>query len=148
MSFPESTSRLNDHNYPFTQSLAFHTLFTCGKIGDVNNYDRVSEVALTESNRYLLKHCAHDDTKNECVRPFAQRNPWIYWAQNTSERHGANGQKNFCLKNNSGDNNLTEEKLKTIINNGGEDLQKILGRMQTFNANISGINAYFVKRRK
>ena len=43
---------------------------------------------------------------------------------------------------------MTEEALHNILNEGGEELEKILGRMQKFNANISGSNAYFCKRRK
>ena len=43
---------------------------------------------------------------------------------------------------------MTEEALCNILNEGGEELEKILGRMQKFNANISGSNAYFYKRRK
>ena len=35
-----------------------------------------------------------------------------------------------------------------MIDSGGEELQKLLGQMQKFNANISGSGAYFSKRRK
>ena len=37
--------------------------------------------------------------------------------------------------------------LKQILNEGGEALNNLLNRMQKFNANIEGSNAYFFKRR-
>ena len=47
-----------------------------------------------------------------------------------------------------GDENLIEAQMKTVIYDGGEELQKSLEWMQNFNANVSGSNACFVKRRK
>ena len=58
-----------------------------------------------------------------------------------------NGQRNVYLKKNPEDENLTEEGLKSILNENGEELEKLLSRMQKFNTNIVGSNAYFYKRR-
>ena len=41
-----------------------------------------------------------------------------------------------------------EAQLKTVIDDGVEELQKTLGRMQKFNANFSGSKTCFVRRRK
>ena len=76
MPFPESTSKLNDYDHPCMQSLSFPTLIPCGKIGEVTNRNRVSEVTLTESNEHQLKYCVYDDSKNEHVHPFAQILPF------------------------------------------------------------------------
>ena len=52
------------------------------------------------------------------------------------------------LGKHSEDSNLAEEALRNILNEEGEELENILGRMQKFNPNITGSNAYFYKRRK
>ena len=41
--------------------------------------------------------------------------------------------KNLCLKN-PGDENLMEAKLKTVIDNGGEELQKLTYQSVKFGA--------------
>ena len=41
--------------------------------------------------------------------------------------------------------NLTENELRQIVNDDGEDLQRIIANMQLFNSNIVGSNAYFYK---
>ena len=51
------------------------------------------------------------------------------------------------LRKNPEDENLTKEALRSILNENGEDLEKLLSRMQKFNSNIVGSNAYFYKRR-
>ena len=111
---------LNGHDHPCMQSLTFPTLSPHDEIGDVNNSDLVSKVTLIELNENLIKHCIHNDTKNEHFHPFVEHYRWM---QKNSERHRANGETNVCFKN-SGDNNLMEEQLKTSINNSGEELQK------------------------
>ena len=40
-----------------------------------------------------------------------------------------------------------EEALHSILNEGGDELNKLLNRMQKFNSNIVGSNAYFFKHR-
>ena len=111
MPFPEQTVHANEYTYPSIQSLAFPALFPFGK-GDVSNNDRNIFVSLTESNRFLLKYCACDAKVGEYTYPFATHDRWIHWAQNTSERHRVNSQKNAYLNQNPEDSNLTEEGLK------------------------------------
>ena len=45
------------------------------------------------------------------------------------------------------DYNLTEDLLQNILNEGGEELKKMLNYMKKFNSNIIGSNAYFFKCR-
>ena len=108
----------------------------------------MSVVARDESNKRLLKNCTRNDITEERVCLLAQHNHWMHWSQNTRERYGSNGQKNARLNKNQEDENLVEVQLKTVIENGGEELQKLLGRMQKFSANVAGSNACYVKRRK
>ena len=46
------------------------------------------------------------------------------------------------------DANLTEEALHNMLNDKGEELEKIIRRMQKFNSNIIGSNLYFYKKHK
>ena len=71
----------------------------------------------------------------------------MHWAQNTAKHHRINSQRNIYLKKHPEDNNLTEEALKIILNKGNEEFTKLLSRMQKFNANIVGSNAYFYKKK-
>ena len=50
----------------------------------------------------------------------------MHWAQNTAERHRLNGQRNVYLRKNPEDDNLTEEALRSILNEGGDELNKLL----------------------
>ena len=43
---------------------------------------------------------------------------------------------------------MTEEELKNLIDKGGDEFAALLGRMQKYNANILGSNAYFHKKKK
>ena len=128
------------------QSLAFPALFPYGD-GDVTDRDRISFASLIDLNRYLLKHCINNEINNECAYPFAKYDRWMHWAQNTAERHRLNGQRDACLKKKTADNNLTENQLRNIANEGGTEFNALLGRMQKFNANLVGSNAYFFKKR-
>ena len=125
MTFPESTSMLNDCNHPLTQSLTFSSLFPHVKEGYVTDRDVFCEVAMADSNNNSLKHCACNDVIEERLCPLADHNRWVRWAWNTLERHRLNGQKR-AFKN-TGDENLTEVQLKTEIENGDKELQKLLG---------------------
>ena len=69
----------------------------------------------------------------------------MHWAQNTAERHRLQSLKNVYISRNPETANLTENELRQIVNDDGEDLQKIIANMQLFNSNIVGSNAYFYK---
>ena len=52
------------------------------------------------------------------------------------------------LKKDPEDNNLAEKALHNILNEGGEELESIIGRMHKFYSNITSSNVYFYKRQK
>ena len=126
--------------------MAFPTLFPFS-YGDVTDRDRISNVILVNSNKHLLKYCIHDSISDIFVYLYAKYDQWMHWSQNTAERYRVNRQRNIYLRKNPEDKNLTEEALRSILNENGKDLAKLLSRMQIFNANIIGSNAYFYKRR-
>ena len=51
------------------------------------------------------------------------------------------------MKQTPEDVNLTEEEFIEIVNEGGDRLEELARKMQKFNSNIVGSNAYFYKRR-
>ena len=55
--------------------------------------------------------------------------------------------KKYLLKK-VGDENITEEHLKTEINNVDEELQKMLGVVQKFNSNASVSSTCFCEKKK
>ena len=153
ISWPTQSLWLNDYSQPFLQCMAFPTLFPYGK-GDWFNRERNVEVSLTDSNKHLLKYAVRNtisDTDNlepEYIYPFAEHERWANWAQNINERHRINDQRNIYLKKNPEDANLTENDLRNLVRDNGEEFKKLTNRMQTFNANIVGSNAYFWNKKK
>jgi hypothetical protein len=122
--------------------MTFPTLFPYG-CGDVTNKDRSVTVSMTESNKHLLNYAIYDETEGRFVYPFASHPRWLKWAQNTCERHRLNGQKDVYLSKNPEDANLSEAELRRILESVGAELNSMLGRMQAYNGNINGSNAYF-----
>ena len=119
-------------------------------LGGVTGQDRIVRISMTEANAHLLRYCIRHQAvgKVEYSYPFANHPTWMYWAQNTVERHRHQTQKSVCLNNNPGDQNITEEELEQIISEGGLNFERLIGRMQTYNSNIAGSNAYFYKKKR
>ena len=136
---------LSDFSQPFIQAMAFPTLFPYG-FGDVTGKDRDFEVSMTEANQHLLKYCERLGGKFKYR--FAEHNTHMHWAQNRAERHRCMSQKLVYINKNPEDDNLTEEELQSMLDEGGSKLEKLVGRMQTYNSNISGSNAYFNKKKR
>lgn len=105
--------------------------------------DSISKVLLTNSNEHLLINCMYDVESNVYVYPLAKYDRWMHWIQNISERHRVNGQRNIYLKKNPEDENLIEGALREILNNSGNELEKLPSRIKKFNVNIAGSNKCF-----
>ena len=139
--WPTAGRVLSDYNTPGIQAQAFPTLFPFGR-GDVTMKDRLVEVTMTEANKHYLTYAVWNETDEIWVYPFAEHRRWVHWAQNTAERHRVNGQKSVYLHQSDEAANLSEADLREIVTEGGQRLDSLLGRMQTYNANINGSNAY------
>ncbi len=140
--WPAQGAFVNDYSTTSLQIMIFPTLFPYG-CGDVTNKDRSVTVSMTESNKHLLNYAIYDESEGRFLYPFASHPRWLKWAQNTCERHRLNGQKDVYLTKNPEDGNLSEAELRRILESGGEELNSMLGRMQAYNGNINGSNAYF-----
>jgi hypothetical protein len=102
---------------------------------------------MTDANAHLLKY-AIKTTNGGWRYPLVEHDRWMNWAQNTCERHRVNSQKSFYIKKHPDDANMSEARLKFIVNNPDRaEFNKLLSRMQMYNANITGSKAYFYKRR-
>ena len=84
---------------------------------------------------------------DEWIYPFAKHQHWMHWIQNTVERHRFQGQKNVFMDKCPEYRNMSDSDLEKIINENGEELQRMLSKMQMYSSNILGSNAYFYKRR-
>ena len=127
--------------------MAFSTLFLYGD-GDITRVSRLIDVSLTISNKHLLNYAVPTQDQSNYFYPFAEHDRWMHWSQNTAERHRLQGLKNVYMSRNPETANLTESELRQIVNDDGEDLQRIIANMQLFNSNIVGSNAYFYKHRR
>jgi len=126
------------------QAMAFPTLFPFG-VGDCTMFDRLKKVTMTESAKHLLKFC--QKLNGEYVYRFARHPRWMHWAQNIAERHRAQGQRDMFIVRNREDTDLTERELREVIAEGGERLNRLVGKMCRFNANITGGASWFYQRR-
>ena len=79
---------------------------------------------------------------------FAEHERWANWAQNINERHRINDQQNIYLKKNPEDANLTENDLRNLVRDNGEEFKKLENCMQTLNGNNVDSNAYFWNMKK
>ena len=144
--FPQAGAPLSDCNTPGIQAMAFPMLFPHG-VGDVTNKDHRSEVTMMEANKHLTKCAIWDEEEKKYFCPFVEHPRWCYWACDTAARHRLNGQKSVFMKKSPEDANMSEDDLRKIIREGGEPLERLLGRMQACNANINGSNACLCQRR-
>ena len=104
------------------------TLFPYG-IGDITNKDRMSAVSLTESNNHLQKYAVFDEKQKKWIYPFAKHNRWCHYVQNICEHHRVNSNTSFYLHSNKEHSNLSEEELVKIFEDGGDELNQLMGKM-------------------
>ena len=92
---PQGGNPMNDHDTPYLQAMAFPTLFPHGQ-GNVTKVDILCLISMQESNYHLLWYCV--EVNGDLLYPFAGHRKWMYWAQNTSERHLLNQLKQVYQK--------------------------------------------------
>jgi hypothetical protein len=130
--WPTTGPPVNDYSTPDLQAAAFPTLFPFGR-GDVTNRDRMTTVTLQAANHHLLWFCIK---KSDGLfhYPFAEHDRWMYWAQNTDERHRFNLQKNVYLDKSPAHTELTLERINEIVNSKDYDaLREITDERHRFN---------------
>ena len=127
--------------------MAFPTLFPYGT-GDVTMRSRRFDITFTNAMRHYLNYAVYSETLHAYIYPFAEHSRWVHWAQNTEERHRFNTQRQVFLRKNDAVANLTEDNLRRIVNEGGDELNALVRKMHVYTANIIGSNSYFYKKRK
>ena len=116
-------------------------------------------VDLKETKALLLPNCQNDQERqiinslfiegsNQFSYPFVESDRFVYWMQNTIERHRAAGQRSFWISKHSDFASMTENELQKVIDDGGQEFRQLVSSMQSFNANIAGSNQYLYKKRK
>jgi hypothetical protein len=145
--WPSHGTMLSDYNTPLLQAMLFPTLFPYG-LGDCTKRDRRVDISMTDANKHLLNYCIFDPNEKRWRYPFAEDPRWSYWAYNTAERHRCNGQKSVFLAQSPEFAQMSIKDLKEIVNQGGERFGELLGKMNAYNANINGSNAYLYRSRK
>jgi hypothetical protein len=147
MAWPEHGNRLSDYNTAFLQAKCFPYLFPHG-CGDATMKDRRKAVSLAAATRHLLWY-AMEKPDGSFYYPFANDERWMYWAQNTCERHRFQTQKGVYIDQNPQDAELTVDQINDFIAEGNQDrLREITARMSMFARNILGSNAYLYSKRK
>jgi ATP-dependent DNA helicase PIF1 len=138
---------INDYSTSNIQAAAFPTLFPHG-VGDCTNHDRRKDIKLQDASRHLLWYCVKKGD-GSYEYPFAQHNQWMYWVQNTCERHRFLSQKRVYISRSPVHSELSVEELKEIVRTKDYNmLREITGRMQMYSSNLLGSDAYFYKNRK
>ena len=115
---------LPEHTTENLYAQAFPTLFLFG-VGDVTVGSRREYVFYTEANEhyfnYILKNTDSDGNSTTSF-PFAEHPRWMYWVHNMAERKRCSGQRSIYIQRSPHDANLTEESLRRIVEDGGEEL--------------------------
>ena len=171
--WPETGSFVNDFNSSGLYSMSFPCLFPYGK-GDPSNRDCIIAVSENNCGKHLIKYAVnikkvkqlllsdttltdderinvqklHRENDPEFIYPFVKHERFIHFLQNTNERHRAFSQRGFWLSKHSEFGSMDEIEMAAVINQGGEQLRKLLGSMQSYNANINGSPQYLYQKRK
>ena len=144
---PPGGQPLNDYDTPNLQSMAFPTLFPYGE-GDVTNADRTETVTMCEANKHLLWYCVRNQD-GEFEYPFAQHTKWMYWAQNTDERHRLNQLKQVYQRRSPEFTGMEVNELRAMaIQRNEDELRRMTSSMQAFSGQVLGSDSYFYKKRK
>ena len=137
---------MNDYDTPYLYSMAFPNLFPHVQ-GDVTKLDRLCLISTQEANYHLLWYCV--EVNGELMYPFVGHSKWMYWVQNTSERHRLNQLKQVYQKLPPEHTGMEMEELRMISFAHDEaDLRRVASQMQMFNANILRSDSYSFKKKK
>ena len=107
-------SPLNEYVTPYLATMAFPTLFPDGK-GDPTNPAILKNATLKEKVKHLIKFAEKKDSK--WIYRFANHPRFSYWALNMIQCKQILQQTGFFLKQNPGEQQLTMEELREMVNN-------------------------------
>ena len=144
MNWPNlGNSPLNEYVTPFLATMAFPTLFPDGK-GDPTNPAILKNITLKEKIKHLIKFAEKRD--NKWIYRFANHPRFSYWALNMIQRKQILQQTGIFLKQNPGEQHLTLEEIREMINNNNSNL--LMTKLSRYITNISGSDAYWYKAKE
>ena len=136
-------SPLNEYVTPYLATMAFPTLFPDGK-GDPTNPAILQNATLKEKVKHLIKFAEKKDSK--WIYRFANHPRFSYWALNMIQCKQILQQTGFFLKQNPGEQHLTMEELREMVNNNNTNL--FLNKLSRYVTNITGSDAYWYKAKE
>lgn len=136
-------SPLNEYVTPYLATMAFPTLFPDGK-GDPTNPAILKNATLKEKVKHLIKFAEKKDSK--WIYRFANHPRFSYWALNMIQRKQILQQTGIFLKQNPGEQHLTMEELREMVNNNNTNL--FLNKLSRYVTNITGSDAYWYKAKE
>ena len=107
-------SPLNEYVTPYLATMAFPTLFPDGK-GDSTNPAVLKNATLKGKVKHLIKFAEKKDSK--WIYRFANHPRFSYWALNMIQSKQILQQTGIFLKQNPGEQHLTMEELREMVNN-------------------------------
>ena len=136
-------SPLNEYSTPFLATMAFPTLFPDGK-GDPTNPATVRNITLKEKIRHLIKFAEKKD--NGWNYRFTNHPRFSYWALNMVQRKQILQQTGMFLKQNPGEQHLSLDELREMVNNNEGNI--MLEKLSRYITNITGSDAYWYKAKE
>lgn len=144
MNWPNlGNSPLNEYVTPFLATMAFPTLFSDGK-GDPTNPAILKNITLREKIKHLTKFAEKKD--NKWIYRFANHPRFSYWALNMIQRKQILQQTGIFLKQNPGEQHLTLEEIREMVDNNNANL--LMTKLSRYITNISGPDAYWYKAKE
>lgn len=136
-------SPLNEYVTPYLATMAFPTLFPDGK-GDPTNPAVLKNVTLKEKVKHIIKFAEKKEGK--WIYRFANHPRFSYWGLNMIQRKQILQQTGIFLKQNPGEQHLTMEELREMVNNNNTNL--FLNKLSRYVTNITGSDAYWYKEKE
>jgi len=144
MNWPNlGNSPLNEYVTPFLATMAFPTLFPDGK-GDPTNPAILKNITLKEKIKHLIKFAEKKD--NKWIYRFANHPSFSYWALSMIQRKQILQQTGIFLKQNRGEQHLTLEERREMVDNNNANL--LMTKLSRYITNISGSDAYWYKKKE
>ena len=123
--------------------MAFPTLSPDGK-GDPTNISLPKNVTLKEKIKHLLKFADRKDNKWQCR--FASHPRFYNWALNMIQRKQILQQTGIFFKQNPGEQHLTLDELREIVQNNEANV--LLTKVSRYITNITGSDTYWFKAKE
>ena len=148
LQIPPAGDAVNDYNTPNLQAHAFPTLFPYG-VGDFTNHDRqVDKTDMKDIAKHFMFYCVVENGKFRY--PFVEHERWVYWMQNTLERHRHLQQRRICLARMSPNvTGMDMDQLNEFIERRDpEAMRTVTSQMNMYNANIPGTDSYLANHKR